>query len=318
MSISSKQIARFLRKSLFWLVIVSFALNTTLPAYAKGTEGFSLPSVGEQVALSSAFSPVLLKAVKVNPDNPFQFDFIVDVGSSNLKDDELKAQAQKLIRYFLASLTTPENDLWVNLSPYEKERIIPQSFGTTEMGRDLLGEDYLLKQITATLLSPQGELGKKYWEKVHREETLDVRRLTLANNLTPNPQPQATNNFNKVWIVPQKAVVYENGTTAYVDETHLKVMMEEDLTPPSPLFKKAGESGSVQLTPSLDKEGEGGVLTPASSVHPPASLVSLGRMASAFPRTLRPRSYVSSSSQSLRKKLTKVKILRLCVRFTIH
>jgi hypothetical protein len=44
----------------------------------------------------------------------------------------------KLIKYFLASLTIPEKDLWVNLSPYEKDRIIPQSFGLTEMGRDLL------------------------------------------------------------------------------------------------------------------------------------------------------------------------------------
>jgi len=38
------------------------------------------------------------------------------------------------------------------------------------------------------------------------------------------------NTFNKVWIVPEKAVVYENTKTktAYVVESKLKVMLEED------------------------------------------------------------------------------------------
>src|SRR5208282_2011309 len=36
--------------------------------------------------------------------------------------------------------------------------------------------------------------------------------------------------FNKVWIVPEKAVVYENTKvgTAYVVESKLKVMLEQD------------------------------------------------------------------------------------------
>ncbi len=265
MSIFSKQIARFLHKSLSWLVILSFALNTVLPAYAESQVGFSLPAVGEQVALSPAFSPVLLKAVKVNPDNPFQFDFIIDIGSSNLQGDELRTEAQKLIRYFLASLTTPENDLWVNLSPYEKERIIPQSFGTTEMGRDLLGEDYLLKQITATLLYPEGELGKKYWGEINKIRTLDAGRLTLEKNSSASVQPQTTNTFNKVWIVPQKAVVYENGATAYVDETYLKVMMEEDymalqnsISPPLVGGARGGGDVAVKNSPRPNPPHGGG------------------------------------------------------------
>ena len=38
------------------------------------------------------------------------------------------------------------------------------------------------------------------------------------------------NTFNKVWIVPEKAVVYENAKagTAYVVEAKLKVMLEQD------------------------------------------------------------------------------------------
>ena len=38
------------------------------------------------------------------------------------------------------------------------------------------------------------------------------------------------NTFNKVWIVPEKAVVYENAKagTAYIVESKLKVMLEQD------------------------------------------------------------------------------------------
>ena len=36
------------------------------------------------------------------------------------------------------------------------------------------------------------------------------------------------NTFNKVWIVPDHAKVYEHGNTAFVVNARLKVMLEED------------------------------------------------------------------------------------------
>jgi len=36
------------------------------------------------------------------------------------------------------------------------------------------------------------------------------------------------NTFNKVWIVPDKADVFEGGNVAYIVGAHLKVMLEED------------------------------------------------------------------------------------------
>ncbi|MBF0511175.1 MAG: hypothetical protein HQL13_02485 [Candidatus Omnitrophica bacterium] len=133
--------------------------------------------------------------------------------------EQLKAESTKLIKYFLASLTIPEKDLWVNLSPYEKDRIIPQSFGLTEMGRDLLAEDYMLKQITASLIYPEDEIGKKFWKRIYKEAAKRYGSTDIP-----------VNTFNKVWIIPEKAVVYENAKagTAYVVESKLKVMLEQD------------------------------------------------------------------------------------------
>src|SRR5208283_2771084 len=130
-----------------------------------------------------------------------------------------RTEANKLIKYFLASLTIPEKDLWVNLSPYEKDRIIPNSFGLTEMGRDLLAEDYMLKQITASLIYPEDGVGKRFWKRIYAEAAKKFGTTNIP-----------VNTFNKVWILPEKAVVYEKAKeeTAYVVESKLKVMLEED------------------------------------------------------------------------------------------
>jgi len=35
------------------------------------------------------------------------------------------------------------------------------------MGRDLLAQDYILKQITASLMYPEKDLGKEFWKRVY-------------------------------------------------------------------------------------------------------------------------------------------------------
>lgn len=205
----------FWRRCVAAAIIGVFSFTNTVAVYAQSIS--NLPVPGTRVGLSAQFQPALLKAVKVHTDNPFQFDFIVDTGDSVLEGQDLKDESSRLIKYFLAALTTPEDDLWVNLSPSEKDRIIPESFGKTEMGRDLLAQDYILKQISASLLYPEEEFGKRFWEKVKAEAKTKYGVTDMSFNT-----------FNKVWIVPEKTVVYESGTTAYVSEARFKVMIEKD------------------------------------------------------------------------------------------
>lgn len=217
------------------LILISFLVNTLGPVpivqaqedllLLASRPGVLLPEPGVMVRLSPKFDPPILKGIKIHPDNPFRFDFILDKGNDSLplvgraREGDLKQETTKLIKYFLASLTIPEKDLWVNLSPYEKNRIIPESFGLTAMGRDLLAEDYILKQITASLIYPEDEIGKKFWKKIYEE---------AQNKFGTTNIP--VNTFNKVWIIPDKAVVYENAKagTAYVVEAKLRVMLEQD------------------------------------------------------------------------------------------
>lgn len=161
--------------------------------------------------------PANLSGIIIHPDNAFEFDFIVNPGDSQLTPAQEKAEYTKLAKYFLASLTIPDQDQWVNLSPLEKNRIIKENFGQTEMGRDLLTQDYLLKQITSSLMYPESGLGKKFWDNVHAR---------AFKEFGVSEVPVET--FNKVWITPDVAEVYESGYTAYVVKSHLKVMLEED------------------------------------------------------------------------------------------
>jgi transketolase len=210
MQISLAKISR----KIIALILVWTLLNTWImspvPAWGQGVLIVS-PS-GQQAALSPAFHPPLLTGIKFEQKDPLRLDFILDRG-----DTEGQKDAERLIKYFLASLTIPEKDLWVNLSPYEKNRIVPDAFGQTEMGRDLLSQDYLLKQVTASLLYPEGETGKKFWTNVYAEAQKRYGTTDI---------PVGT--FNKVWIVPEKATVYENKNAAFVVESKLKVMLDSD------------------------------------------------------------------------------------------
>lgn len=212
------------QKNRLYTRMVSFFLcfllswNTILPTpfvYAQSLPWLPLP--GAMINLSQAFTPTIIQGMSIHLDDGLLFDFIVDRGDSPMNEEALKTEVNKLIKYFLASLTIPEDELWVNLSPYEKNRIIAAEFGQTEMGRDLLSQDYLLKQLTASLMYPEDPLGSEFWKRVYQK----AQEIYGTTNIPMNT-------FNKVWILPEKAVVYEQGNSAFILESRLKVMLEED------------------------------------------------------------------------------------------
>jgi superfamily II DNA or RNA helicase len=207
----------FSRLSRGLLILALLANFTPFPPQVSAQVLMELPAPATPINASLLYVPPLLKGLIVHPQDPFQIDFIVDPGDSKLKKETLRPESTKMIKYFLAGLTIPEQDVWVNLSPYEKDRIIPEELATTEMGRDLLAQDYILKQLASSLTHPDKELGKEFWERVYTK----ARQLYGTTDI-----PLDT--FNKVWVVPEKAVVYEHGATAVIVESRLKVMLEED------------------------------------------------------------------------------------------
>jgi len=224
----------FIRRLLCLCITTTFVSTLIVPPQSIYAQTIlDLPQPGTMVSVSPSFEPALIRGLTVHQDNPFLFDFIVDPGQSLsgviasegphaghsqvAPKQSLKEQSDRMIKYFFAALTIPDKDIWVNLSPYEKDRMIPESLGVTAMGRDLLAQDYMLKQLTASLIYPQKALGKTFWNTVYSK----------AKEMYGTTQIPV-NTFNKVWIVPQKAGVYEHNQTAFIVEGHLKVMLEED------------------------------------------------------------------------------------------
>ena len=247
------RLKRIVYRFLMCVLTLAF-LTSDLRVYAQGM--MQLPSPGTRLTLSPTYVPSLLKGIKVYRDDPFRFDFILDQGDDKVTDERVKIDSMRLIKYFLASITVPEKDLWVNLSPYEKDRIVPDAFGQTEMGRDLLAQDYILKQITASLMYPEGAVGKRFWAKIYAE---------AARRYGTTDIPVDT--FNKVWIVPEKAVVYETPNAAYVVESRLKVMLESDYKAIAENESFARRGGSVTRPILSDTPTEGiAPLSPAPAI----------------------------------------------------
>ncbi|MCA9401367.1 MAG: hypothetical protein KC713_07045, partial [Candidatus Omnitrophica bacterium] len=209
--------------TIFTLWIVSCILiqqicgsSGTTIAYAQSLIS-PQPLPAQLITLTPAMTPVVLKGVKIDPENIFQYEFLVDVGTKKKTETLVQKEINKVVKYFLASLTVPDEDLWVNLSPHEKDQIIPDEFSKTLMGRDMLVQDYILKQMMASLTYPDDATGKKFWERVYQ-------RAFQRFGTTDIPVETS----HKVWIVPSKAEVFEQTDRAFVLDSYLKVLMEEE------------------------------------------------------------------------------------------
>ncbi len=198
------------------LLAIAFVFNMISPSFAQEVD-LKLPSPSQIKPISKPYSPAIIRAVTVNPNDPFLFDFIIDKGDSNLSAQAFEEETQKLVKYFLAALTIPENDLWVNLSPYEQDKMVSQVLGVTELGKDLLIQDYYLKQVTAALTNPNTETGKKFWSLAYAKAKELYGKADVP-----------INTFSKVWIFPDQAVVLEKDGSAFIADSHLKVLLAED------------------------------------------------------------------------------------------
>jgi hypothetical protein len=195
--------------SLIQAVIYIFTI-TLFPLTSFAQSASPLP-------ISTIYNPIIIQGMTIHPENPFQLEFIIDPGDAQYKEAELKEESTKLIKYFLTSLTVPEKNMWVNLSPYEKDRIIGKDLQATEMGKDLLELDLQLKQLASSILNPENAVGQEFWKRVHKK--VDEK---FGNAQMP------VNFHNKVWIVPEKAVINIRNNQVFIGESHLKVLHESD------------------------------------------------------------------------------------------
>ena len=202
-----------------WLVLLAFGseligADLLRMREAQAQSVIVEPPPGLVLTASPVASLPVLKGIALDPVDPLKINFLVDAGDHVRMDQE---ESRRLTRYFLTFLTIPEKDLWVNLSPTEPDRIVNKSLGSTAVGGDMLREDYLLKQLAASMTFPDREPGKTFWERVYAKIRKEYGNVDVP-----------LNTFSKVWVIPEKAVVYEQKGAAVISESHLKVMLDAD------------------------------------------------------------------------------------------
>lgn len=247
--------SKVFRKFICGLTLAAFVLTglpagfaqTILPSAVNQASVLPMPSPGAMVPLSAVNEPVLMAGLQMDGADPLKFNFLFDRGRQEMTPEARRVEYLRLVKYFLASLTTPNKDMWVNLSPYEHDRMIPDNFALTQMGRDLLAQDYLLKQVTASLLYPDSGPGKAFWTKVYQQ-------AAALYGTTDIP----LDTFNKVWILPDTATVYARQNSALIVENHLKVMLESDYL--------AMSTGTSQSAKTQADRGDPATPNPASII----------------------------------------------------
>ena len=188
-------------------------------------------------------NPIILQGIKLDSKNPLTIDFIAKYDLDRLEKPNISRIFNRQIRYFLAALTLPEQDLWVNFSPFEKNRIIPNTLSQTELGEIMLINDYFLKQVVSTFMSPDNEFGKNLWDKIYKKTYQEYGTTSISLDY-----------FNKIWIVPKKSVVYQKDSMALILSSDLKVMLEKDYLAAQQIQKHKQSDDSNIL--NLQKEGE--------------------------------------------------------------
>lgn len=220
MSLPKKITAGIISISIFFLSFAFYLWHKPQETYANI---INLPLTVKTLAFTpkldkKKYDLALLKGIELDLSKPLNIKFYID--KMNQKQT-LAQDNQRLINYFLAFLAIPENKLWVNLSPLEKKRIITDPLGRLDIGKDLLLEDYMLKQIVSLVTNPNTLVGKKFWQAIEKKS------LELAHT---SKLPIDT--CYKVWIVPNIALVgvykEQQRLMAVVKEAKLRVLMDND------------------------------------------------------------------------------------------
>ncbi|HNV24211.1 MAG TPA: hypothetical protein PKH98_04915, partial [Candidatus Omnitrophota bacterium] len=90
------------------MIVFCFFVTTIIPP--SFAQAIYLPNPGVMILTSVGYKPAIVKGITIYPDNPLQFDFIIDSGEEHIEGALLKSESNKMIKYFLASLTVPEKE----------------------------------------------------------------------------------------------------------------------------------------------------------------------------------------------------------------
>jgi hypothetical protein len=148
------------------------------------------------VPLGIESEPPRLLGICVRPSDPEWLLPLYTKAGLDIGSEEWERLKKLFLSYFYTNLALPGDDLHVNLSTFQKDRMMPRNVAQTELGRMLAEQDCVLKQVTASILHPNHPAGRRYWDEI---EVLSKR---IGNN-------GPVELWQKVWIVAGSATLQQ-------------------------------------------------------------------------------------------------------------
>ena len=168
-----------------------------------------MPVIAEQKV------PFAVRGMAFDFAKPMEFTFFFNQSGLSADDPIFRNACMESVRDFAVALTMPEKGIWVNLNPREASRIMPVELKGTVLGHRLLAQDYALKQLAAGLTDPQTTTGKVFWKHVYT--------LSAAHGISEEVSAEA---LSRVWIVPEKVEIFEDGERVYILNKSFKVLTD--------------------------------------------------------------------------------------------
>jgi len=132
------------------------------------------------------------------------------------------------LQWFLIGLSLPDDRFWVNLNPWEADRIIDEDLGRTDLGRIMLEADFQMKKDFCKYQNPcESDAGERYWNMLEgKREELVRKCMNMYPGEIENVQNVLFAASTRHWIVPDKITGYGDGDEFYIDDATLSIFSE--------------------------------------------------------------------------------------------
>ena len=178
------------------------------------------------------FTSIKLSCISVNKNSSgginFDYLFKAQKAEGTSPGIDTKNSTNLGITAFMTGLAVPDVEFWVNLNPWEPDRIIEEKLRESEVGRIMLEADFQMKKDFSNYENPcDNETGKAF------HKLIDKKREVLVQECM-DKFPGEIKDINNVRldtvdrhvIVPDKVYAYTNETQIYIINATLKINSE--------------------------------------------------------------------------------------------
>jgi len=190
----------------------------------------SLNQFNQQQLLGGVnFSSISLNYISMssNSSGEMDFNFVLKAKKAGKQEPvvDLNNSSALSAKSFLTCLAVPNSILWVNLNPWEPDRIIDKDLEHTDTGRIMLEADLLMKKNFCMYEDPcTSTAGLEHWKLLENKQAALVKSCMERY---PGEIKDAKNVLFSVatrhWIVPGEFNAYGNGEEIYVDNPTMAI-----------------------------------------------------------------------------------------------